>query len=128
PDTGGVYVVPAFVGLGAPHWNDRARGTIVGITRGTNRNHLVRATLESIAYQVRDVLGAMERDSGMKLQDLHVDGGASVNNFLMQFQADILCVTVRRPPSIETTSMGAVYLAGLAAGVWRNTAAIESLW
>ncbi|GAV25372.1 glycerol kinase [Carboxydothermus islandicus] len=118
PDTGGVYIVPAFAGLGAPYWDMRARGTIVGLTRGTNKYHIVRAALESMAYQTRDVLSAMEADSGIKLQTLKVDGGAVANNLLMQFQADILGVPVERPVNIETTAMGAAYLAGLAVGFW----------
>ena len=117
-DTGGVYVVPAFVGLGAPYWDPYARGSIQGMTRGTNRNHIVRATLESIAYQSRDLLEAMQQDSGIKLAELRVDGGAVKNNFLMQFQSDILDTTVARPAVIETTAAGAAYLAGLAVGFW----------
>jgi glycerol kinase len=113
PDTNGVYLVPAFVGLGAPYWDPYARGTIVGITRGANRNHIVRATLESLAYQSKDLLDAMEEDSGIKLSSLRVDGGACANNFLMQFQADIINVPVKRPISIETTALGAAYLADL---------------
>jgi len=120
PDTAGVYVVPAFAGLGAPYWDMRARGTIVGLTRGANKNHIVRAALESMAYQTRDVLSAMEADSGIKLQALKVDGGAVANNLLMQFQADILGVPVERPVNIETTAMGAAYLAGLAVGFWAD--------
>ncbi|MBQ2134603.1 MAG: glycerol kinase GlpK, partial [Phascolarctobacterium sp.] len=116
PDTNGCYMVPAFVGLGAPHWDQYARGAIVGLTRGTNRNHIVRATLESLAYQVTDVLKAMEEDSGIKLGTLAVDGGACANDFLMQFQADIINTVVARPKTIETTAMGAAYLAGLAVG------------
>ena len=120
PDTNGCYMVPAFVGLGAPHWDQYARGAIVGLTRGTNRNHIVRATLESLAYQVTDVLKAMEEDSGIKLGTLAVDGGACANDFLMQFQADIINTTVARPKTIETTAMGAAYLAGLAVGYWQS--------
>ena len=119
-DTNGCYMVPAFVGLGAPHWNQYARGAIVGLTRGVNRNHIVRATLESIAYQVNDVLQAMQEDSGIKLASLQVDGGACANNFLMQFQADIMNAKVARPSTIETTAMGAAYLAGLAVGYWES--------
>ena len=119
-DTGGVYMVPAFVGLGAPYWDPYARGSIVGMTRGTNRNHIVRATLESIAYQSRDLLDAMQQDSGIKLSELRVDGGAVKNNFLMQFQSDILDTEVVRPAVIETTAAGAAYLAGLAVGFWDN--------
>ena len=117
-DTNGCYVVPAFTGLGAPHWDQYARGTIVGITRGVNKYHVIRATLESLAYQTYDVLKAMEADSGIKLSALKVDGGASANNFLMQFQSDILNTEVRRPRCVETTAMGAAYLAGLAVGYW----------
>lgn len=120
PDANGCYVVPAFVGLGAPYWDQYARGAIVGLTRGVNRNHIVRATLESIAYQVNDVLTAMQEDSGMPITSLRVDGGACDNDFLMQFQADILNIPVVRPYCIETTAMGAAYLAGLAVGYWRS--------
>ncbi|MGY0218883.1 glycerol kinase GlpK [Endozoicomonadaceae bacterium StTr2] len=120
-DTNGVYVVPAFVGLGAPYWDSYARGAIVGLTRGANRNHIVRATLESLAYQSRDVLDAMQKDSGLPLNQLNVDGGAVANNFLMQFQSDILNTQVVRPKVIETTAAGAAYLAGLAVGYWKNT-------
>ena len=120
PDANGCYVVPAFVGLGAPYWDQYARGAIVGLTRGVNRNHIVRATLESIAYQVNDVLMAMQEDSGMPITSLRVDGGACDNDFLMQFQADILNTSVVRTYCIETTAMGAAYLAGLAVGYWRS--------
>lgn len=120
PDANGCYVVPAFVGLGAPYWDQYARGAIVGLTRGVNRNHIVRATLESIAYQINDVLMAMQEDSGMPITSLRVDGGACDNDFLMQFQADILNTPVVRPYCIETTAMGAAYLAGLAVGYWRS--------
>jgi glycerol kinase len=120
PDANGCYVVPAFVGLGAPYWDQYARGAIVGLTRGVNRKHIVRATLESIAYQVNDVLMAMQEDSGMSITSLRVDGGACDNDFLMQFQADILNTSVVRPYCIETTAMGAAYLAGLAVGYWRS--------
>lgn len=120
PDANGCYVVPAFVGLGAPYWDQYARGAIVGLTRGVNRNHIVRATLESIAYQVNDVLTAMQEDSSMPITSLRVDGGACDNDFLMQFQADILNTPVVRPYCIETTAMGAAYLAGLAVGYWRS--------
>lgn len=120
PDANGCYVVPAFVGLGAPYWDQYARGAIVGLTRGVNRNHIVRATLESIAYQVNDVLMAMQEDSGMPITSLRVDGGACDNDFLMQFQADILNTSVVRPYCIETTAMGSAYLAGLAVGYWRS--------
>lgn len=128
PDTGGVYVVPAFVGLGAPYWNPYARGTIVGITRGTSRNHLVRATLESIAFQAVDLLSLMEEESGIPLKTLKVDGGASANDFLMQFQADLLRARVQRPKNIETTSLGAAYLAGLAVGYWKDQKDILENW
>ena len=127
PDTNGVYVVPAFVGLGAPYWDMYARGTIVGLTRGANRNHIVRATLESIAYQTRDVLQAMEDDSGILLKVLKVDGGAVANNFLMQSQSDILGVPVERPCVTESTAIGAAFLAGLAVGFWKNKAEIEAI-
>lgn len=118
--THGCYVVPAFTGLGAPHWDQYARGTIVGITRGTNKNHIIRATLESIAYQVCDVIDAMAADSGIDLTTLKVDGGASANNFLMQFQADMLNKPVARPSCVESTAIGAAYLAGLAVGFWKS--------
>ncbi|MBP8214566.1 MAG: glycerol kinase GlpK, partial [Propionivibrio sp.] len=127
PDSNGVYVVPAFVGLGAPYWDMYARGTIVGLTRGANRNHIVRATLESIAYQTRDVLQAMEDDSGIPLKVLKVDGGAVANNFLMQFQSDILGVPVERPCVTESTAIGAAFLAGLAVGFWKDKAEIEAI-
>ena len=126
-DSGGVYVVPAFTGLGAPHWDMYARGAILGLTRGSGRNHIIRAALESIAYQTRDVLAAMEQDTGEKLRELRVDGGASANNFLMQFQADIMGREVRRPAIRETTALGAAYLAGLATGVWSGTDEIQRL-
>ncbi|MEL7655049.1 MAG: FGGY-family carbohydrate kinase, partial [Bacillota bacterium] len=119
-DNGGVYLVPAFTGLGAPYWDMDARGAIVGLTRGSNKNHLIRAALESMAYQTRDILEAMEADSRLPLQLLKVDGGAVVNNLLMQFQADILGVEVERPHCIETTALGAAYLAGLATGFWSS--------
>jgi glycerol kinase len=125
-DTGGVYLVPAFVGLGAPYWDEHARGTIVGLTRGTTREHLIRATLESIAYQTRDVVACVEADSGLALDALRVDGGAAENDFLMQFQADILGIPVQRPAVLEVTAMGAAALAGLAVGFWRDTAEIEA--
>lgn len=127
-DTNGCYVVPAFTGLGAPHWDPYARGTIVGITRGVNRYHIVRATLESIVYQVNEVLGAMEADSDIELTSLRVDGGASANNFLMQAQADITGSPVKRPKCIETTAMGAAYLAGLAVGYWTSLEEIKQNW
>ena len=119
-DTNGCYVVPAFTGLGAPHWDQYARGTIVGITRGVNKNHIIRATMESLAYQVNDILVAMQADSGIKLAALNVDGGASANNLLMQMQSDISGAPVQRPTCVETTAMGAAYLAGLAVGYWAN--------
>lgn len=119
-DTNGCYVVPAFTGLGAPYWNQYARGTIVGITRGVNKYHIIRATLESIAYETSDVLSAMEKDSGVRLNELKVDGGASANNFLMQTQADIINATVVRPSCLESTAMGAAFLAGLAVGYWNS--------
>jgi glycerol kinase len=127
-DTNGVYVVPAFAGLGAPYWDMYARGTIVGLTRGANKNHIIRATLESIAYQTRDVLDAMQEDSGIKLSTLKVDGGATANNFLMQFQADILGSEVARPVVTETTALGAAYLAGLAVGFWSSRDDIKNNW
>jgi glycerol kinase len=126
PSTDGVYVVPAFVGLGAPHWDMYARGAIFGLTRGTRKAHLIRATLESLAYQTRDVLSAMETDSGVKLKGLRVDGGASANNLVMQFQADILGVPVDRPTVIETTALGAAYLAGFAVGFWEKEAILKN--
>lgn len=127
-DTAGVYVVPAFAGMGAPYWNQHARGTIVGLTRGCDKEHFIRATLESIAYQTSDVLNAMEQDSGLNLTSLKVDGGASANNFLMQFQADILSCDVIRPECIETTALGAAYLAGLAVGYWKDKQEIKENW
>lgn len=128
PDTNGCYVVPAFAGLGAPHWDQYARGTVVGITRGVNKYHFIRATLESLAYQVRDILVAMQADSGIKLSALKVDGGASANNFLMQFQADINDAPVHRPACVETTAMGAAYLAGLAVGYWASKEDVIKNW
>jgi glycerol kinase len=128
PDTGGVYVVPAFVGLGAPHWDSSARGIISGITSGTDRARIVRATLESIAYQTRELIDAMQSDSGEKLRELRVDGGASANNFLMQFQADVLGCRIVRPADIETTALGAAYLAGLAVGTFKSLEAVEQFW
>lgn len=127
-DAGGVYVVPAFAGLGAPHWDQYARGTMAGITRGTTKAHIARAALESIAYQVADILHAMEADAGIKLKELRVDGGACQNNMLMQFQADLLNVPVIRPRIAETTALGAAYLAGLAVGYWKNQAEIARQW
>jgi len=120
PDNGGVYVVPAFAGLGAPYWDMYARGAIMGLTRGSSKSHIIRAALESLAYQTRDVLTAMEKDAALRLKTLRVDGGASANNFLMQFQADILDVIVSRPKVLETTALGAAYLAGLAVGFWKK--------
>ena len=127
-DTAGCYVVPAFTGLGAPYWDQYARGAIVGLTRGVNKNHIIRATLESMAYQVSDVLEAMRADSGIALTSLKVDGGASSNNVLMQLQADILQVTVHRPVCVETTALGAAYLAGLAVGYWSSQEEIARNW
>ncbi|MBR1781443.1 MAG: glycerol kinase GlpK [Oscillospiraceae bacterium] len=128
PDNGGVYLVPAFTGLGAPNWDMYARGTIVGITRGTRREHIIRAAQESIAYQVADLVRAMEADTGLKLRSLKADGGASRDRFLMQFQADISDCIVRRPAIRETTALGAAYLAGLATGVWSSRDEIKQLW
>ena len=127
-DSAGVYVVPAFVGLGAPYWDMYARGAILGLTRGANKNHIIRATLESIAYQTKDVLKAMEEDSGIKLNGLKVDGGAAANNFLREFQANILGESVKRPTVLETTALGAAYLAGLAVGFWENKNEIKQKW
>ncbi len=127
-DNGGAYLVPAFVGLGAPHWDQYARGSMSGLTRGVNRYHIIRAALESIAYQSKDVLVAMEKDAGIELQDLKVDGGASANNFLMQFQADILDRTVQRPVTVETTALGAALLAGLAVGFWKSEDEVKEKW
>lgn len=128
PDTDGVYLVPAFTGLGAPYWDMYARGTIVGLTRGSSRAHIVRAALESIAYQTRDVVDAMASDAGIPARALRVDGGATANDFLMQFQADVLHVPVERPQIRETTALGAAYLAGLATGVWTDRDSIASRW
>ena len=127
-DSEGVYVVPAFAGLGAPHWNQHARGIITGLTRGSNASHIARAALDSIAYQTMDVLKAMEADSGISIKELRVDGGATVNNLLMQFQSDIMNTTVIRPVITETTALGAAYLAGLAVGYWPNMEAIQNQW
>jgi glycerol kinase len=127
-DNGGVYFVPAFVGLGAPHWDAYARGTILGLTRGTGREHIARAALESIAYQTRDVLERMCEDSGIRLSELRVDGGAARNDFLMQFQADVLGIPVVRPANTETTAAGAAYLAGLAVGFWASLEELDELW
>ena len=128
PDTNGCYVVPAFTGLGAPYWDQYARGCIVGLTRGVNRNHIIRATLESLAYQSADLLLAMEKDSGIRLEALKVDGGASANNFIMQFQSDIIGTPVLRPRCVETTAMGAAYLAGLAVGYWKSKEDVKKNW
>ena len=127
-DADGVYVVPAFTGMGAPYWNQYARGTVFGLTRGTSKEHLIRATLESIAYQSADVFRAMEEDAKVKIKGLKVDGGASANNFLMQFQADIMDTYVRRPKCVETTALGAAYLAGLATGYYENKEEIRKNW
>lgn len=128
PDTNGCYVVPAFTGLGAPYWDQYARGTIVGITRGVNKCHIIRATLDSIAYQVHDVLSAMEADAKLAISSLKVDGGASANDFLMQTQADIVNVPVIRPKCVETTALGAAYLAGLAVGYWTDREDVRKNW
>ena len=128
PDTNGVYVVPAFTGLGAPYWNQYCRGMVVGITRGCSKEHFVRATLESLAYQTHSVLKSMEQDTGLAISSLRVDGGASANDFLMQFQSDILGADVLRPECIETTALGAAYLAGLATGYWQSREEIEKNW
>ena len=127
-DTNGCYVVPAFTGLGAPHWDQYARGTIVGITRGVNKSHIIRATLESLAYQTNDVINAMKADSGIELKSLKVDGGASANNLLMQIQSDIIAAPVLRPQCVETTAMGAAYLAGLAVGYWTSKEDVVKNW
>jgi glycerol kinase len=126
--TNDVYIVPAFAGMGAPYWNSYARGTVVGITRGCKKEHFIRATLESIAYQANDVIHAMEQDAGVKLVSLKVDGGASANNMLMKFQSDITETTVHRPKCIETTALGAAYLAGLAVGYWKDKDEIRQNW
>ncbi|NYB72537.1 glycerol kinase GlpK [Sedimentibacter hydroxybenzoicus DSM 7310] len=128
PDSNGVYVVPAFTGLGAPYWDMYARGAIIGLTRGVNRNHIIRATLESIAYQTKDIIEAMVDDSGINLTALRVDGGATENNFLMQFQSDILNINIERPDVTETTALGAAYLAGLAVGLWKSKGEIVQNW
>ncbi len=128
PDSGGVYLVPAFVGLGAPYWDPYARGTIIGLTRDSKIGHIARAAVESMAYQTRDVLDAMQRDAGIKLAQLKVDGGAAANNALLQFQADVLGVPVRRPAVAETTALGAAYLAGLAVGYWKDQADVTRNW
>jgi glycerol kinase len=128
PDNGGVYLVPAFAGLGAPHWDPYARGTLIGITRGTSSGHIARAALESIAYQVADLLDAMSTDAGIPLKELRVDGGAATNDMLMQFQADLLGVPVVRPAVTETTALGAAYLAGIAVGYWKSADAVSGQW
>jgi glycerol kinase len=128
PDNGGVYLVPAFAGLGTPHWDPYARGTIVGLTRGSTAAHIARAALESIAYQVVDMLEAMQADAGIALGELRVDGGATQNNLLMQFQADVLGVRVVCPRIVETTALGAAYLGGLGAGLWRDETEIDAQW
>ena len=127
-DTNGVYIVPAFSGLGAPYWNPYAGGTIVGVTRGAGKEHFIRASLESIAYQTYDVLKAMESDTGHVVSELKVDGGASANDFLMEFQSDILDASIRRPRCIETTALGAAYLAGLSVGFFKNEDEIKDNW
>ena len=127
-DTNGCYVVPAFTGLGAPHWDQYARGTIVGLTRGCNKYHIIRATLDSLCYQVNDVLHAMEADSGIGMKALKVDGGASANNYLMQTMADVSDVPVQRPACVETTALGAAYLAGLAVGYWNSAEDVRQNW
>lgn len=127
-DTDGVYVVPAFTGLGAPHWNPHARGMVVGLTRGTKKEHFIRATLESLAYQTYEVMEAMQKDAGVEIKDLRVDGGASANDFLMQFQADLLQNSVIRPECIETTALGAAYLAGIAVGFWKDKEDVKASW
>jgi glycerol kinase len=127
-DNGGVYLVPAFAGLGAPHWDQKARGAMYGLTRGATAGHIARAALEGIAFQVKDVLTAMEADSGISIKELRVDGGASVNKTLMQFQSDILGIPIVRPKVTETTALGAAYLAGLAVGFWKNTDELQKKW
>ncbi len=128
PDNGGVYLVPAFVGLGAPYWDSYARGTMVGITRGTTKSHIARAALESIAFQSNDIINAMVKASGTELKELRVDGGASLNDTLMQFQADILNKKVVRPTVVETTALGVAYLAGLYVDFWKSAEEIEAMW
>ncbi len=128
PDTGGVYLVPAFTGLGSPHWDAYARGTMVGLSRGTTRGHVARAALESIAFQSAEVLNAMQKDAGRPLVELRVDGGATANDLMMQFQADLLGVPVVRPKVTETTALGAAYLAGLSAGFWGSTDEVAANW
>jgi glycerol kinase len=128
PDNGGVYLVPAFTGLGAPHWDPYARGALFGLTRGSNAGHIARAVLESIAFQTADLLAAMKEDAGIAIRELRVDGGATANDLLMQFQADLLDVPVVRPKVRETTALGAAFLAGLAVGFWRECSEIGKLW
>jgi glycerol kinase len=128
PDSGGVYFVPAFTGLGAPHWDPYARAAILGLTRGSNRAHIARAALEGIAFQVADILTAMENDSGIPVRELRVDGGAARNDILMQLQADLMGINVTRPSNTETTVLGACYLAGLAVGFWPDRDAIKRQW
>jgi len=128
PDSGGVIVVPAFAGLGAPHWRPEARGSITGLTRGSTRAHIARATLEGIALQNVDILRAMERDSGRSLGTLKVDGGAAANDLLMQFQSDVLGVEIARPELVESTALGAAFLAGLGVGMWQNQAQLAKTW
>ena len=125
-DSDGVYLVPAFVGLGAPYWKPHARGAVFGLTRGTTKAHFIRATLDSLAYQTKDIIIAMTKDSGIELKELKVDGGAAKNNLLMQFQSDMLDVPVKRPVILETTALGAAYLAGLAVGFWKTKEEIRS--
>ncbi len=128
PDTNGMYLVPAFTGIGAPYWDPFARGTVVGLTRGCNRAHFIRATLEAMAYQTRDILDIMEAECGTRIQSLKVDGGASKNDFLLQFQADMLGVPVVRPEVVETTALGAAYLAGMTVGFWTDEEDIRQHW
>ena len=128
PDSGGVFVVPAFVGLGAPHWDPYARGLMVGLTRDTRRSHIVRASLEAIAFQSAEVLNSISQDTSESLNELRIDGGAAANQFLCQFQADLLGLDVRRPQILETTAMGAAFLAGLAVGTWSDQQVLSSLW
>jgi glycerol kinase len=128
PDSEGVYLVPAFAGLGAPHWNPHARGSIFGLTRGSNKAHIARAALDSIAYQTADVLQAMNADAGIPIRELRVDGGATANNALLQFQSDLLNCSVIRPTITETTALGAAYLAGLAVGLWPNLESLQDQW
>ena len=127
-DNGGVYFVPAFAGLGAPHWNQDARGLIIGLTRGTGKAHIARAALESIAFQTADLLDAVQADSGIELEELRVDGGATANDSLLQFQADVLQIPVVRPRITETTALGAAYLAGLAVGFWKSKEELKNHW